>query len=91
MAKDQYDKAMGYFEKALKSNLKTLGEDHPKVANSWNSLGSTWYAKGEYDKAIEYFEKALSVFRARLGNDHPHTKSVETNLSLTKKEKLATK
>jgi tetratricopeptide (TPR) repeat protein len=55
----QYDKAIEYFEKALSSDLKTFGEDHPQVAIYRNNLGQAWYAKGEYDKAIEYFEKAL--------------------------------
>ncbi len=86
-----YNKAIEYYEKALKSDLKTLGEGHPKVAIRWNNLGEAWREKGEYDKAIEYYEKALSVLRVKLGNDHPRTKLVKTNLSLAKKEKLESK
>ena len=56
-----YDKAIEYYEKALASNLKTFGVNHPSVATHWNNLGSAWDAKGEFDKAIEYYEKALQV------------------------------
>ena len=84
--KAQYDKAIEYFEKVLKSDIKTFGEDHPDVASRLNNLGGAWYAKGEYDKAIEYYEKALSVFRVSLGNDHPSTKSVENNIDIAKKQ-----
>ncbi|MBO1225335.1 MAG: tetratricopeptide repeat protein [Candidatus Scalindua sediminis] len=67
----QYDRAIEYYEKALESDLKTLGEDHPDVAIDWDNLGSAWKAKGEYDKAIEYHEKALKVFIKTFGEDHP--------------------
>ncbi len=40
-----YDKAIEYYEKALKSDLKTVGEDHPNVATYRNNLGLAWYAK----------------------------------------------
>jgi tetratricopeptide (TPR) repeat protein len=84
--KGEYDKAIEYCDKALKSDLNTFGEDHPNVAAYRNNLGSAWHAKGEYDRAIEYLEKALSVFRMRLGNDHPYTIKVKTSLDLVKKE-----
>ena len=45
-AKGEYGKAIEYYEKALKSDLKTFGEDHPNVATSWNNLGVAWQAKG---------------------------------------------
>ena len=84
--KGEYDKAIEYYEKALKSGIKTFGEDHPQVAIYRNNLGLAWQAKGEYDKAIEYYEKALSVLSVKLGNEHPDTKLIETNLSLAKRK-----
>ena len=67
----QYDKAIGYYEKALASDLKTLGQEHPQVAIYWNNLGEAWRAKGEYDKAIGYFEKALASNLKTFGPEHP--------------------
>ncbi len=68
----QYDKAIEYYEKALKSDLKTFGEEHPDVAIDWNNLGAAWHAKGEYDKAIEYYEKALESDLNTFGKEHPN-------------------
>ena len=35
----RYDIAIDYFEKALASDLKTFGPEHPNVATYWNNLG----------------------------------------------------
>lgn len=62
-----YDQAIAFYEKALASDIKTFGENHPSVARDWNNLGTAWYQKGEYDKAIEYLQKARAVLqRAKL-------------------------
>ncbi|MBI4383763.1 MAG: tetratricopeptide repeat protein [Nitrospinae bacterium] len=67
----QYDRAIEYFERALESDLKTFGPEHPSVANRWNNLGEVWRNKGQYDKAIEYLEKALASYLKTLGPEHP--------------------
>ncbi|MBI5428227.1 MAG: tetratricopeptide repeat protein [Nitrospinae bacterium] len=59
----QYGKAIGYFEKALASDLKTFGPEHPDVATDWINLGGAWHSKGDYGKAIEYYQKARAVFQ----------------------------
>ena len=59
--KGEYDKAIDYYGKALESDLKSFGDDHPNVARTWNNLGGAWKDKGEYEKSLKYFEKALAV------------------------------
>jgi len=76
----QYDKAIEYYERALKTNLKIFGEEHPEVARNWNNLGLAWNAKGEYDKAIEYYEKALKSDLKTFGEDHPNVATRWNNL-----------
>lgn len=76
----EYDKAIGYFEKALASDLKTYGEDHPDVAIDWNNLGGAWESIGEYDKAISYYEKALTFFMQTFGEVHPYVAGSWNNL-----------
>ena len=66
-----YDKAIEYYEKALNSDLKTFGTEHPKIAICWNNIGSVWNSKGKYDKAIDYYEKALASDLKTYGADHP--------------------
>lgn len=82
-----HDKAIGYYEKALASDLKTFGPDHPKVAIRLNNLGEVWRAKGNYDKAIGYYEKALASDLKTFGPDHPHVATYWNNLGLAWKAK----
>ncbi len=78
----EYDKAIEYFEQALASDLKTLGENHPSVATGRNNIGEAWRAKGEYDKAIEYYEQALASNLKTFGEDHPDVATYRNNLGL---------
>jgi tetratricopeptide (TPR) repeat protein len=79
-AKGSYDKAIEYYENALKSDLNNYGEDHPNVATYRNNLGATWNAKGDYDKAIEYYEMALESDLNNFGEDHPKVATRWNNL-----------
>ncbi len=87
----EYQKGIEYFELALSSNLKTLGEDHSRVAIDRNNLGSAWKALGETQKAIGYFEQALVTFEMKLGKDHPNTKTVRKTLAYAKEKKAFTR
>ncbi len=71
-------KAVEYYEKALKIDRKVYGENHPRVATKLNNLGSAWDALGDSQKAVEYFEKALKIDRKVYGENHP---SVATDLN----------
>jgi len=79
-AKGSYEKAIEYYEKALKSDLKTFGADHPNVATYRSNLGATWKAKGEYDKAIEYYDTALKSDLNNFGENHPKVATIWNNL-----------
>ena len=88
--KGEYDKAIGYFEQALASDLRTYDEAHPTVARDRNNLGGAWQDKGEYDKAIGYYEQALAIFVLKLGNNHPSSKTVRQNLDAARAKKGST-
>ncbi len=66
-----FKNAIHLFEKALASDLKNFGEDHPDVARDRNNLGTAWDALGQYEKAITYFELALASDLKTYGEDHP--------------------
>ena len=85
----QYQKAIGYLELALASDLKTFGEDHPAVATLRNNLGQGWHSLGQTQKAIEYYELALATLKRKLGAEHPDTKTVAENLESAKAAFLA--
>ena len=80
----KYDKAIAYYEKALKIQLATLGENHPSTATSYNNIGLAWKSKGDYDKAIEYYEKALHILHGVFPNGHPNISVIEGNLNSAK-------
>jgi len=79
-SKGDYDKAIEYYNKALKIVLKTLGPEHPYVANTYNGLGIAYRNKGDYDKAIEYYNKALKIVLKTLGPEHPEVATTYNNL-----------
>ena len=78
-----YDKALKYYEKCLAIKLKTLGGEHPDVANSYNNIGITWRNKGEYDKALEYYTKSMAIRLKTLGEMHPSVATLHNNIGLT--------
>ncbi len=80
--KGEYQKAIGSYELALASNLKTYGEDHLAVAIRQNNLGEAWRALGEYQKAIAYFELALASGLKTYGEEHLFVATVRNNLGL---------
>jgi len=67
----KYDKSLEFYEKALQIELKTLGEEHPDVATSYNSIGLIWWNKGFIDKALGLFKMSLQVALKTFGEDHP--------------------
>jgi tetratricopeptide (TPR) repeat protein len=69
--KDDYDKAIEYYQKALKLDFEQVGPGHTEVAIRYNNLGIAYEYKGEYDKAIEYYQKALKMGFEQLGPEHP--------------------
>ena len=59
--------------------LKTLGEEHPDVATSYNNIGMVWKSKGDYEKALEYYILCAQIRFKKLGADHKLTKTMVEN------------
>ncbi len=75
-----YDRARELHERALDIRRKTLGEEHPDVANSLNNLALVYLATGDYDRAREFHERALDIRRKTLGEQHPGVALLLNNL-----------
>ena len=69
--KGEYDRAIEYYQKALKIDIKKLGQEHPDTAIDYNNIGSAYDSKGEYDRAIGHYQKALKIDIKKLGPEHP--------------------
>ena len=67
-----YNKALEYYEKALRIKESKLGEDDTDTATTYNNIALVYYAKGDYDKALEYYGKALEIMEGQGPSRHGH-------------------
>jgi serine/threonine-protein kinase len=68
-----YDRAQSLLEDALKLRRRTLGAEHPDVAESLHHLGALVYEKGDYVRSETLLREALELRRRLLGAEHLHT------------------
>ena len=69
------------YEKALSISLKKLGDDHPRVADTYNNMAGVYYNQGKYEEALAMYEKALSIRLKKLGDDHPDVAMTYNNMA----------
>jgi CHAT domain-containing protein len=69
-------KSIEYLQKALEIQLKTLGSEHPEVANTYANIGLSYNSKNNCDEAIYFFQKALKSCRYTFG-DYSKVNSLE--------------
>ncbi len=66
-----YLEAIPIAENMLSINEKSLGPDHPDVAESLNSLASIHRSLGDYAKVEPLYKRCLEIRMKTLGPDHP--------------------
>ena len=54
---------------------KTLGPDHPDVAQRLNNLGALYQETGRYAEAEPLLKRSLAILEKTLPLDHPHRMS----------------
>jgi len=74
-------KAELFGQRALAMREKTLGPEHPVVANSLNNLGLLYTDLGDLRKAESYQLRALSMIKQTLGLEHPLLATYIDNLA----------
>jgi tetratricopeptide (TPR) repeat protein len=57
----KYTEAITYYENSLKIRQKTLPENHPHLASSYNNIGLIYDNMGQYSEALSYYEKAFQI------------------------------
>jgi tetratricopeptide (TPR) repeat protein/predicted Ser/Thr protein kinase len=77
----EYDEALKLFHRALEIKQAILGENHPGVANTINSIGVVRFNQAGGDDALEYFRRSLSIEQATLGPEHPGVANSLNNLA----------
>jgi len=75
-AQGKYSEAESLHKRFLEMREKTLGPDHPYVANSLNNLAAVYEAQGKYAEAEPLYKRALKIDEKALGPDHPDVATV---------------
>jgi serine/threonine protein kinase/Tfp pilus assembly protein PilF len=77
-----YKDATPLITEALNTRRNLLGQEHPDLAESLDSLATLLYYKGEYKDAEPPYREALAMNRKLLGNEHAKVAENLNNLGL---------
>jgi len=67
-------------KQALAISQQVLGEVHPDVAQSFNSLAVLYFAQSRYSEAESCLVQSLAIAENQFGIEHPHTITIRKNL-----------
>jgi CHAT domain-containing protein/tetratricopeptide (TPR) repeat protein len=77
----RYSEAIPLAQRALAIREKTLGRDHPDVAQSLNNLAELYNSLGRYADAEPLHQQSLAIREKALGRDHPDVALSLNNLA----------
>ncbi|CAF1115253.1 unnamed protein product [Adineta ricciae] len=66
----QQGKALDMYDKALESQLKIFGSNHPDLSYTYTAIGLMYSDLGNHDKALELVDKAYHIQVDSLPNHH---------------------
>jgi tetratricopeptide (TPR) repeat protein len=78
----KYESAVDFSRQALAILISAVGEQHPDVANTYNTLGEIYASHGNVVESLHMYEKAKDIFTKTFGRDHPHTALCHFNIGL---------
>lgn len=78
----EYEAANKILSEALNSLKLRLGEEHPSVADTLNSMAEVSYHLGDIDAAQTQFEEALRISELVHGPVHQRPLTIRSNLSI---------
>ncbi|MFE7077430.1 tetratricopeptide repeat protein, partial [Streptomyces sp. NPDC057620] len=73
--------ALHALHRALATEERVLGGDHPDTLASRNNLASVYESAGDLGRAIPLYERTLDERERVLGGDHPDTLASRNNLA----------
>ena len=71
-SKGDHGKKLHHCQKAAALSRKSLGENHPSLANSLNCIGVVYWRQGDDANALDYYQQALAIEMKTLGKHHPY-------------------
>ncbi|TDB90500.1 tetratricopeptide repeat protein [Actinomadura sp. KC216] len=75
------ERAITYYQRALTSRERMLGEDDPATLTSRNNLAVAYETAGDFGRAIPLYERTLADQVRVLGENHPSTLISRNNLA----------
>ncbi len=57
----KFDKALGYYKRALSISKKALDSLDPRISSIINNLSTLYKEKGDYDEALKYSKRAIRI------------------------------
>lgn len=83
----KHDVAIEHFERALRIQIDTLGENHSETAQTILGMGAAYGEKGQHDRAIDLLKGALYIQMVCLGTTHAETATTLFNLGVQNSSK----
>ena len=77
-----YPEAETHTARALELQRQVLGDGHPTVSATQNSLATLYATQAKFDQAEQLFTKALAADRQALGERHPQTLTTTRGLGM---------
>ena len=74
--------ALEHYGLALEQWRRTLGEEHPQLADIYTNLGNVHWSRGEYEQARVQHERALHLYERTYGRSHPDVAATLGNLAV---------
>ncbi|CAF3430159.1 unnamed protein product [Rotaria socialis] len=68
--KAEFDDAIQYYEKSIKTKKEYLPSNHSDWGTSYNSMGLMYNSMGQYTEALSWHEKALEIRLKSLAPQH---------------------
>ncbi len=68
LAKNEFDKAISFFQEQLGEAAKHFDANNEYSANFYNNLGLAYFFKGDVDAALDIYDRALSI-RLAIGDN----------------------
>jgi tetratricopeptide (TPR) repeat protein len=66
----RYQQGEPLYKRMIAIDVKSLGEDHPAVADDLSGLALLYMAQGRYQEAEPLLKRALSIYETTYGNDN---------------------
>lgn len=76
-----YDQSQDFYERKVAIDIKSLGSDHPSVANDLNALAMSYISSHKYSQADVLLTRALSIYKKVYGANNILTIRTEATLA----------